>query len=101
MTKKEVIDQVYGLSVGGYFNHEKFTKKRFTDYVNAMLKTGKQNFIIEIALPDGWWYMEISNYGKGFYLYYIPDTRDREVNLMSCYFSPELLRQVREYCNKQ
>ena len=88
MNKKELIDQVYSLSVAGYFNREKFTKKRFSDYVTAMLKGSRKSFVVEIALPDGWWFLEITYYGKGFYLYYLPDTREQEINLISSYFPP-------------
>lgn len=87
MTIKEVIDQVYGLSVGGYFNREKFSKKQFAEYVGRMLRSGDKH-ILEIALPDGWWYMEIERFAYHEYDYYIPDSRVAEQRLIGQLFKP-------------
>lgn len=77
MTLKEVIDQVYDLSVGGYFNGEKFTKTRFTKYINNMFKTGNR-LVMQIALPDGRWFFSINKLNNNGYDYYIPETREQE-----------------------
>ena len=36
MNIKELTNQLYELSVGGYFNGEKFTKERLTTYITNM-----------------------------------------------------------------
>ena len=84
MTIRDVSRQLYSLSVGGFFNGEKFTERQLHNYIAAMfrpnvgpLKLGNQ-LVMEVALPDGWWYMYIIKYADradGFD-YYIPDTRE-------------------------
>ena len=62
MTIREISSQLFSLSVGGFFNREKFTKNR-----------------LETQL-DGWWYFTVTKYADradGFD-YYIPDTREQE-----------------------
>ena len=84
MTLHEVVNQVYALSVAGYINREKFTKKRLFDYCKSLLRDGTHNAIpnsvaLEIALPDGWWFMLVQRWPRGNgYDYYIPDTREQE-----------------------
>ena len=77
MTIKEVVNQLYDLSVGGYFNGEKFTKTRLTTYITNMFKTGN-NLVLQIALPDGRWFFKINKFAKNEYDYTIPDTRTQE-----------------------
>jgi len=77
MTLREVVNQVYDLSVDGYFNRIKFTKQEFSLYVWRMMRTTNK-LIFEIALPDGWWYMSINRWNDNSkqYDYYIPDTKE-------------------------
>lgn len=75
MTLREVSSQLYSLSVAGYFNGEKFTKSQLTEAMSHWMRTRK-SYIGEIALPDGRWFFEVTNYGGG-YDYYIPETRQQ------------------------
>lgn len=77
MTKTEIINQLYDLSVGGYFNGEKFTKTRLNTYITNMFRTGNK-LIMQIALPDGWWFFKINKFDNNEYNYTIPDTREQE-----------------------
>lgn len=85
MTKTEVINQVYDLAVDGFFNREKFTKNEFKDAMNRWL-TNTDRIVIEIALPDGWWHMEVyrlpDRTGRNMWDYYIPDTREQEDRIL-------------------
>lgn len=91
MTLNEVTKQLFSLSVGGYFNHEKFTAGQLHNYISKM--TGGENpstVTMEIALPDGWWYFTVSKlpqYGRGFYDYNIPDSRKKEAHIKAKLFS--------------
>lgn len=91
MTLTEVTNQLYNLSVNGYFNREKFTLERLRSYVSKMLSDDKeQSITMEIALPDGWWYFTISKlpqFGRNFYDYNIPDSRAKEAHIKSLLFS--------------
>ena len=77
MSIREITNQLYDLSVGGYFNGEKFTKTRLNTYITNMFKTGNK-LIMQIALPDGWWFFKINKFANGEYDYTIPDTREQE-----------------------
>ena len=78
MTLTQVASQLYNLSVGGYFNGEKFTKSQFTDAVKHWMRGINPTHIIQIALPDGWWFASINRYGNrpDEYDYTLPDTRE-------------------------
>lgn len=78
MTKGEVLKQVYDLSVGGNFNHETgWSFSKFKSYVAEKFNSEKrQSIIMEIELPDGWWYLSILKIKDGLWDYYIPDTRE-------------------------
>lgn len=81
MTLHDVSTQIFGLSVGGYFNREKFTQQSLHNFIKRMFSTplkGGNRLVMEIALPDGWWYFYITEYAKGEFDYYIPDTREQE-----------------------
>jgi hypothetical protein len=77
MNIKELTNQLYELSVGGYFNGEKFTKERLITYITNMFKTGNR-LVMNIALPDGRWYFKITKFANDEYDYIIPDTREQE-----------------------
>ena len=77
MTKAELVNQLFNLSVAGYFNGEKFTKTRLNIYITNMFKTG-EILVMNIALPDGRWYFKITKFANGEYNYIIPDTREQE-----------------------
>lgn len=90
MTIKEVTHQLFNLSVAGYFNGEKFTKSRLEGYIRTMTQgDGSENLVMEIAMPDGRWFFEITRLpkvGKYFYDYFIPQNREQEkilVNLIT------------------
>ena len=83
MTLREISTQLHSLAVGGYFNRERFTRKRLLDTITAAFREPdtlaiKGTFVMEIALPDGWWYFTITRWGDGpdGYDYFIPDTRE-------------------------
>lgn len=80
MTINEVTNQLYDLSVGGYFNGEKFTRIQLHNYLKWA--TGISNrWVMQIALPDGWWFMSVSRFNNGEYGYFIPEDREKEYRL--------------------
>jgi len=87
MTLHEVSSQLYDLSIDGFFNRERFTKKRLHDTLAAHMREPQFNaipntFVMEIALPDGWWFFTVSKHGKE-YGYCIPETREQEKALLA------------------
>ena len=81
MTKAELVNQLFDLSVAGYFNGEQFTKTRLNAYITNMFKSG-QRLVMNIALPDGRWYFYINKYNDNEYDYVIPDTREQEERIL-------------------
>ena len=79
MTITYIASQLHSLSVGGYFNGEKFSESRLADYIRNMLRTGDR-LVMEIALPDGRWLFTITRFAPSAdgFDYYIPDTREEE-----------------------
>lgn len=85
MTIHEVSTQLHNLSVAGYFNGEKFTKRQLEHVIaqsfrpEAQLKAGNQ-LVMEIALRDGRWLFTVNKYADSpdSYDYTIPDTREQE-----------------------
>lgn len=55
MTIHELSNQLYNLSVAGYFNGEKFTRRQLENHIasafRSALKAGNR-YVMEIALPD-------------------------------------------------
>ena len=89
MTIKETAKRLFGQAIGGYFNGEKFTETRlYNTIVNGMknceFNAIKNAYVMQIALPDGWWYCKITKYGNKAdeYDYYIPETREQERRLI-------------------
>ena len=80
MTIHELVNQLHGLSVGGYFNGEKFSKSRLTDYIRKMLSGRHNRLIMEISLPDGRWFFTVNRFSQANdgYDYYIPNNRENE-----------------------
>lgn len=83
MTKNEVLKQVYDLAVDGNFNHEGgWSFAKFRSYVEELFNNvhpveGFMNTILmEIKLPDGWWFLSIMKLSNGMWDYYIPDTKE-------------------------
>jgi len=81
MTKAELVNQIYGLSVAGYFNSEKFTKERLNTYISKMCRNVGDKLYMEISLPDGRWLFKITHYAASDWDYFIPDTREQEAKL--------------------
>ena len=83
MTKSDVLKQVYELSVNGNFNRENgWSFSKFKSYIAEKFSSEKrQSIIMEIELPDGWWYMSISRFKNGHWDYYIPDTKEENKRL--------------------
>lgn len=79
MTLSNIARQLYNSSVGGFFNREKFSEERLLNYLSSMMRTGN-SLVMEIALPDGWWFFTVTRYAKGRdgFDYMIPDTREQE-----------------------
>ena len=79
MTIREITNQLYNLSVGGFFNKEKFTEERLHKYISNMFRTGNK-LVMQIALPDGWWFFIINKFAEtpDGYDYIIPDNRQQE-----------------------
>lgn len=89
MTINELINQVYGLSVAGYFNGEKYSKREFAEYVKGVFRPelNTSRWLMEIALPDGRWFFQMTRFSDAAdgFDYYIPDNRAQEQALISCY----------------
>lgn len=87
MTLHEISTQLHSLSVGGFFNREKFSRDRLESQLRyAFLDApAGSRYVIEIALPDGWWYCSIYHYGTGRdqFDYCIPDNREQEAKIKS------------------
>lgn len=88
MTLREVSSQLFHLSVNGGFNRERFTAKKLLDVLTAHMQEAQFNplpntFVMEIELPDGWWFFTVNKYGddSNDYDYWIPDTREQEQKL--------------------
>lgn len=79
MTIRFIASELHNLSVGGYFNGERFTKGELEAYIASMLRTGDKLYM-EIALPDGRWIFKVVRYGESRdnYDYIIPDNREQE-----------------------
>lgn len=87
MTLTQAADQLYNLSLGGYFNHEKFTADGWRQHVKALMRQPEtlkipNTLVQEIALGDGWWLFSI-NYipSCGEYGWTVPETREEEQRL--------------------
>ncbi len=85
MTIHEISNQLHNLSVAGYFNGEKFTKRELEHVIaqsfrpEVQLKAGNR-LVMEIALRDGRWLFTVNKYADrpDGYDYTIPDTREQE-----------------------
>lgn len=80
MTIREISRQLHSLSVGGYFNRQKVSAAWLEHYISNMFRVGCPSLIMEVALPDGWWYFKITKYPGGFD-YFIPESRKQEARL--------------------
>lgn len=94
MTLKETAKRLFDQAIGGYFNGEKFTEKRLYDTIVSGMKNCEYNaiknaYVMQIALPDGWWYCKVTKYGNKAdeYDYYIPETREQEQKLKDKFFA--------------
>lgn len=92
MTIHEVASSLHGLSVGGYFNGERFTVSRLENQIAALFRgtpKGGNRLVFQIALPDGWWYFNVSRFADrpDGYDYYIPETREQEERVKAILFS--------------
>lgn len=65
MTLRKVSSQLYELSVAGYFNGERFTKSQLAEAMAHWMR-GSKSIIMEIALPDGRWFFEVTDFGGGY-----------------------------------
>ncbi|MCD7824203.1 MAG: hypothetical protein LUG86_09375 [Oscillospiraceae bacterium] len=92
MTLNQAADQIYNLSLGGYFNREKFTADGWRRHVNVLMRHPEtlkihNTLVQEIALEDGHWLFTISYIpsckgdGRGEYGWAIPETREEEQRL--------------------
>lgn len=84
MTIHQLSRQLHSLSVGGYFNGERFSEQRLETYISNMLRTGNR-LVMEISLPDGRWFFTITRFSQspdGFD-YAIPDTWAQEARIKS------------------
>lgn len=88
MTLYDVATQLYSLSVAGYFNGEKFTRRQLEHYIRNAFRCEEtlhipHRLFMEIALPDGRWLFYIYHYNTAAdgYDYTIPVTREQEHTL--------------------
>jgi hypothetical protein len=94
MTLNEIATQLHEFSVGGYFNHQKYTKEDLRRYLKLMLRGDKPDpLVMEIALPNGWWYFQINkrNPERDGFDYTIPETREQEAEIKA-----DLIRRYKE-----
>lgn len=90
MTIKEVCEQLYKSSVGGYFNGEKFSQRQLENYVSSSFRAGVElkagnRLVMEISLPDGRWFFTVNHYNDkpdGFD-YTVPESREQERRIKS------------------
>ena len=90
MTLNQLAASLHRLSVGGHFNHEKWTRGQLLNYLRhwfgkaegidriAPNARGWKRWNMEIALPDGWWMMSVWQMPNGEMDYDIPETREQE-----------------------
>ena len=83
MTKLELTTQLIDLAVAGYFNGEKFSKARLTNYIGKMCRNVGDKLYMQIALPDGEWFFKIVRYADGEWDYILPDTREQEQRIIA------------------
>jgi len=87
MTLTQAADQLYNLSLGGYFNREKFTADGWRKHVKALMRNPEtlkipNTLVQEIALGDGWWLFSICYIpSSNEYGWVIPETREEEQRL--------------------
>ena len=87
MTLTQAADQLYNLSLGGYFNREKFTADGWRTHVIALMRQPetlkiKNTLVQEIALEDGWWLFSLTYFPESHeYGWFIPETREEEQRL--------------------
>lgn len=89
MTIRQLTTQLHNLSLGGYFNSEKFTTSELEAYIKRMFQHGTlkagNRLVMEIALPDRRWFFTINHYSDsddGFD-YTIPDNEDEEARILA------------------
>lgn len=88
MTIREVSKQLFDLSLGHFFNDEKWTRDQLAHYIANMFREPeglklKNRIVMEICLRDGRWLFTIDRFSDepdGFD-YWIPDTREQEARL--------------------
>lgn len=87
MTIQYLSNQLHSLSVGGFFNGEKFTKGELLDYLKGVFRPelNTTRWVMEIALPDGRWFFTITRFSDSSdgFDYFIPDTREQEKSVIA------------------
>ncbi|MCD8013272.1 MAG: hypothetical protein LUG99_08870 [Lachnospiraceae bacterium] len=87
MTLTQAADQLYHLSLGGYFNREKFTADTWRKHVTSLMRQPEalkipNTLVQEIALEDGHWLFTISYISScKEYSWSIPENREQEQQL--------------------
>ena len=94
MTLHEVSSQIFNLTLGGFVNDEKFTKRELEHVFNMWMRDPSHNkvpntHLIQLCLRDGKWFSTIYKFADrpDGYDYYIPDTREEESRLLDKFFS--------------
>lgn len=84
MTIYDLTQQLHSISLAGHFNGEKRTIRWLQTYIQSMFRAGGDSLIMEIAMPDGRWLVEIHRWtenGHAQYDYFLPETRAQEKHL--------------------
>lgn len=80
MTLNEIAKQLESLTIDNFFNREKMPRHWIGNQLNTHFVRGKSNrpFVVEVALPDGWWFVKVYKVPNvpNCYDYYIPETRE-------------------------
>ena len=76
MTASEITTQIRHIS-NGRVNGERFSRAELLNYINKMTTIGTP-LVIEVTLPDGNWFCEIThrNASSDSWDYFLPDTRE-------------------------
>ena len=85
MTLHQVANRLYDLTIDGFINGIRLSRKEFTNtLVEWATSSGafrlRNKFPVQLDLPDGKWYVCINRYGTGrdSYDYWMPDNREQE-----------------------
>lgn len=88
MTLHEISNQIYDLTIDGFVNGERFTRRELEQAIRRWMRNPERNKIpntcvIEVCLMDGRWLATIDRFADrpDGYDYTIPDNREQEARI--------------------